>query len=137
LALLLAALVSLEGNSDAARGGAALAHRGAGVEPPVRWQAALDAVPDAVIVLDRDGAIEHINPAAREIYTLLRPGGQPSLLSRDPDFLQAIDEIFDDGRQRIVEIQERVPIDRRVRITLTSMADDAPVEKAVEEAPRV
>ena len=44
---------------------------------------------------------------------------QPSLLTRDPEFLQAIDEVIDDGRQRTVEVQERVPIDRRVRITLS------------------
>lgn len=133
LALLLAALVSLEGDAEAIQGGAGLAQRGAGAEPAEFWRAALDAVPDPVIVLDRDGAIEHINPAAREIYVLLRPGGQPSLLSRDPDFLQAIDEVLDDGRQRTVEIQERVPIDRRVRITLTAMDGTS----AGEEAPRV
>jgi two-component system phosphate regulon sensor histidine kinase PhoR len=86
-----------------------------------------------VIALDRGGAIMHINPAAREIYALLRPGGQPSLLSRDPVFLQAIDEVLDDGRQRTVEIQERVPFDRRVRITLTALAG-APAD---EVAPHV
>jgi two-component system, OmpR family, phosphate regulon sensor histidine kinase PhoR len=131
LALLLAALVSLEGNAEGARGSGALAQRS--TEPAGRWRAALDAVPDAVIALGPDGAIEHINPAAREIYVLLRTGGQASLLSRDPEFLQAIDEVLDDGRQRTVEIQERVPIDRRVRITLTAMAGSS----TEEDAPRV
>ena len=98
-----------------------------------RWRAALDAVPDPVIALDRSGTIVHINPAAREIYALLRPGGQPSLLSRDPIFLQAIDEVLEDDRQRTVEIQERVPIDRRVRVTLTAMAGNV----AEPDAPHV
>jgi two-component system phosphate regulon sensor histidine kinase PhoR len=87
-----------------------------------RWRAALDAVPDPVIALDQSGTIVHINPAAREIYALLRIGGQPSLMSRDPVFLQAIDEVLEDGRQRTIEIQERVPIDRRVRVTFTAMS---------------
>jgi two-component system, OmpR family, phosphate regulon sensor histidine kinase PhoR len=130
LALTLAALVSLEGDAVAARDGAS---RTRGAEPEARWRAALDAVPDPVIALDQGGAIVHTNPAAREIYTLLRPGGQPSLLSRDPVFLQAIDEVLEDGRQRTVEVQERVPFDRRVRITLTAMADG----DMDEHAPRV
>lgn len=121
LALVLAVLVALEGDDEALQG-RALAQRSAMAEIAGRWRAALDAVPDPVIALGQSGAIVHINPAAREIYALLRPGGQPSLLSRDPIFLQAIDEVLDDGRQRTVEVQERVPIDRRVRVTLTAMA---------------
>ncbi|HWV81400.1 MAG TPA: ATP-binding protein [Hyphomicrobiaceae bacterium] len=132
LALVLAVLVSLEGDDDALQG-RAIAQRHAMAEIAGRWRAALDAVPDPVIALDQAGMIVHINPAAREIYALLRPGGQPSLLSRDPIFLQAIDEVLDDGRQRTVEVQERVPIDRRVRVTLTAMADGA----AGPDVPRV
>lgn len=121
LALMLAVLVSLEGDDEALQR-RALAQRGVLAALAGRWRAALDAVPDPVIALDQSGTIVHINPAAREIYARLRPGGQPSLLSRDPEFLQAIDEVLAHGRQRTVEIQERVPIDRRVRITLTAMA---------------
>ncbi len=124
LALVLAALVSLEGEeAGAEQGRASLNQRGASAVPVARWRAALDAVPDPVIALDGDGTIVHTNPAARELYALLRPGGQPSLLSRDPVFLQAIDEVLDDGRQRTIEVQERIPFDRRVRITLTAMPE--------------
>jgi two-component system phosphate regulon sensor histidine kinase PhoR len=132
LALVLAVLVALEGDDEALQG-RALAQRAAMAEIAGRWRAALDAVPDPVIALDRSGTIVHINPAAREIYALLRPGGQPSLLSRDPIFLQAIDEVLEDDRQRTVEIQERVPIDRRVRVTLTAMAGNV----AEPDAPHV
>ena len=134
LALVLAALVSLEGeDAEAAERASSRAQRSAAAEMAGRWRAALDAVPDPVIVLNHGGAIVHINPAAREIYALLRPGGQPSLLSRDPIFLQAIDEVLDDGRQQSVEIQERIPFDRRVRITLTAV----PETSADEDGPRV
>ena len=125
LAFVLAGLVALEGEAEAIQGTSALTPRGAMADLVTRWRAALDAVPDPVIALDESGAIVHINPAASEIYALLRIGGQPSLLSRDPEFLQAIDEVLEDGRQRTVEIQERVPIDRRVRITLTAMSGGA------------
>jgi len=133
LALLLASLVSLEADDTAAASTASLAQRNAAATLAGRWRAALDAVPDPVIALDLGGRIVHINPAAREIYALLRPGGQPSLLSRDPEFLQAIDEVLHNGLQRTVEIQERVPFDRRVRITLTAMQEPA----ADESAPHV
>jgi two-component system phosphate regulon sensor histidine kinase PhoR len=132
LAFALAMLVALEGDDEALQG-RALVQRSALAEIAGRWRAALDAMPDPVIALDQSGAIVHINPAAREIYALLRPGGQPSLLSRDPIFLQAIDEVLEDGRQRTVEVQERVPIDRRVRVTLTAMAGGA----AEADAPNV
>lgn len=132
LAFALAMLVALEGDDEALQG-RALVQRSALAEIAGRWRAALDAMPDPVIALDQSGAIVHINPAAREIYALLRPGGQPSLLSRDPVFLQAIDEVLEDGRQRTVEVQERVPIDRRVRVTLTAMAGGA----AEADAPNV
>jgi two-component system phosphate regulon sensor histidine kinase PhoR len=130
LALVLAVLVAPERGKDDARRSAGHALRGVGAEASERWQAALDAVPDPVIALDRDGTIVHINPAAREIYALLRRGGQPSLLSRDPEYLLAIDEVLEGVPQRAVEIQERVPFDRRVRITLTALSEVADDEGA-------
>jgi len=125
LALGLAALVGLDGDSDAfARDGGRHGQFGA-TEPPGGWRAVLDAVPDPILALDGAGTIIHLNPAARELHANARVGGQPSLLTRDPEFLQAIDEVIDDGRQRTVEVQERVPIDRRVRITLTALPDES------------
>lgn len=131
LALGLAALVSLEDGPLTSARRAIEAQRSAGADAAGGWRAALDAVPDPVLALDRAGTIVHVNPAAREIYATVRLGGQPALLSRDPEFLQAIDEVLDDGRQRTIEVQERVPIDRRVRITLTAMPDVLPDEARV------
>jgi two-component system phosphate regulon sensor histidine kinase PhoR len=125
LALVLTILVAPERGKDVTRRGAGHGLRRAGTEALERWQAALDAVPDPVIALDRDGTIVHINPAAREIYALLRRGGQPSLLSRDPEFLLAIDEVLNGLHLRTIEIQERIPFDRRVRITLTALSEPA------------
>jgi two-component system, OmpR family, phosphate regulon sensor histidine kinase PhoR len=122
LVLGLAALVGLDDDDD---GTAGAGHHGrlGQTEPLGGWRAALNAVPDPVLALDDTGMILHVNPAARELHVNARVGGQPSLLTRDPEFLQAIDEVLDDGRQRTVEVQERVPIDRRVRITLTALPD--------------
>jgi two-component system phosphate regulon sensor histidine kinase PhoR len=136
-ALALAVLVGLDDDGDAiARGGGRHGRTGE-AEPAGSWRAVLDAVPDPILALDRAGTIIHLNPAARELHVNARVGGQPSLLTRDPEFLQAVDEVIDDGRQRTVEVQERVPIDRRIRITLTALPDE-PVDGPVSGAlPRV
>jgi two-component system phosphate regulon sensor histidine kinase PhoR len=135
LALGLAALIALDDGADAlARSGVILG----GEQGPVGgWRGVLDAVPDPILALDRDGTIVHVNPAAREMNASVRIGGQPALLTRDPDFLQAIDEVIDDGLQRTVEVQERVPIDRRVRVTLTALPEQAATGSASGAAPRV
>lgn len=139
LALGLAALIGLDDDGGAfARDGE---HHGrfGEAEPVGGWRAVLDAVPDPILALDEAGTIIHVNPAARELHVNARVGGQPSLLTRDPEFLQAIDEVIDDGRQRTVEVQERVPIDRRVRITLTALAETFEDEAATDAGspPRV
>ncbi len=137
LALGLAALVELEDDERPARHGAARARGGTDTAPLAGWQLVLDAIPDPVLALGDGGRIVYLNPAAREIYATLRIGGQAALLSRDPDFLQAIDEVIDDGRQRTIEVQERVPIDRRVRITLTAMPERTQIAEAAAPPPRV
>ena len=129
LALGLAALIALDDNASAlARGGLS---PGGETGPAGGWRGVLDAVPDPILALDGAGTIVHVNPAAREMHAAVRVGGQPSLLTRDPDFLQAIDDVIDDGRQRTVEVQERVPIDRRVRITLTALRESTSDDPAV------
>jgi two-component system, OmpR family, phosphate regulon sensor histidine kinase PhoR len=135
LALGLAALVGLDGEGDAfARDGARHGRLG-DAEPAGGWRAVLDAVPDPILALDGAGTIIHLNPAARELHASVRVGGQPSLLTRDPEFLQAIDEVIDDGRQRTVEVQERVPIDRRVRITLSALPEQPGEDAATGGGP--
>jgi two-component system phosphate regulon sensor histidine kinase PhoR len=123
LAIGLAALVDLDGDDDGFARDAGRRGRTGAMEPAGGWRAVLDAVPDPIFALGGAGTIIHVNPAAQELHANVRIGGQPSLLTRDPEFLQAIDEVVDDGRQRTVEVQERVPIDRRVRITLTALPE--------------
>jgi two-component system, OmpR family, phosphate regulon sensor histidine kinase PhoR len=136
LALGLAALVRLDDDGDDTASGGRYGRLGQ-TEPVGGWRAVLDAVPDPVLALDDAGMIIHVNPAARELHVNARIGGQPSLLTRDPEFLQAIDEVIDDGRSRTVEVQERVPIDRRVRITLTALPAEPAEEPAAGAPPRV
>ena len=137
LALGLAAFVQLEEGEGPVRRGAAQLGDDEGVAPLAAWQSVLDAMPDPVLALGAGGRIVHLNPAACEIYATLRVGGQIGLLSRDPEFLQAIDDVIDDGRQRAIEVHERVPIDRRVRITLTAMHRDHVAAEDRGTLPRV
>jgi two-component system phosphate regulon sensor histidine kinase PhoR len=135
LALGLAAVVGLDDEGSAFSRDGGRQGRFGETEPAGGWRAVLDVVPDPILALDEAGTIIYLNPAARELHVNARVGGQPSLLTRDPEFLQAIDEVIDDGRQRTVEVQERVPIDRRVRITLTALREPVSDEVAVDAGP--
>jgi two-component system phosphate regulon sensor histidine kinase PhoR len=132
LSLAIAAFVALVIEDRYAGHGAAEVDRASDGGQTDRWRAVLDAVPDPVLVLDSAGTIIHVNPAAREFRDTVRIGGQPALLSRDPEFLQAVDEVLENAHHRTIEVQERVPIDRRVRITLTAV-----LETQGEHGPRV
>lgn len=137
LAICLGALVELENEERPSPRSAGSIRGGIDSAPQADWHMVLNAIPDPVLTLGNGGRIVHFNPAAREIYATLRIGGQAALLSRDPDFLQAIDEVVDDGFQRTIEVQERVPIDRRVRITLTAMPERVRATTSREAAPHV
>jgi two-component system phosphate regulon sensor histidine kinase PhoR len=80
----------------------------------------LDAVvagmPDAAIVLDREGRVMSFNGAARLIAPALARGALASLALRVPEVVEAVREVAAAGTPRSVEFAQRVPVDRWFKV---------------------
>jgi two-component system phosphate regulon sensor histidine kinase PhoR len=74
---------------DPAAGGRAL--------EPALGRAALERLPNALLLIDAAGTIEYANPAARALFERLRVGEHYSMSFRAPDFLDAIGEAVAGG----------------------------------------
>jgi two-component system phosphate regulon sensor histidine kinase PhoR len=109
--------------------GAALlaAERGAGGnalavdDAPVRRQdqlieAVIGGIPEAAIVLDREGRVVAFNGAARMIAPALERGAPASLGLRVPEIVEAVREISAGSGPRAVEFAQRVPVDRWFKV---------------------
>ena len=92
------------------------------------WHAIIDAIPGAAIALDGSGVVRHHNRAASELYPKVKSGQPISHISRNPEFMNAVEKIFTSSEPISVELIERVPVERRFFATLTNIAfgDDPP-----------
>ena len=83
------------------------------------WQAIIDALPGAAIALDASGVVRHHNAAVSELYPKIKTGQPISHMSRNPEFMNAVEKIFTSSEPISVELVERVPVERRFFATLT------------------
>ena len=74
--------------------------------------ALIASLPDAAILLDRDGRVVAFNDTARSIAPALTAGAQASLALRVPDVVETVREVVATNEPRSVEFAQRVPIDR-------------------------
>jgi two-component system, OmpR family, phosphate regulon sensor histidine kinase PhoR len=74
--------------------------------------ALIASLPDAAIVLDREGRVVAFNPQARVIAPALAPGQPASLALRVPEVVEAVREVAAGNGPRSVEFAQRVPVDR-------------------------
>ena len=86
------------------------------------WRAIVDATPDAVIVLDRTGAVCHHNALAQEMFPRLRTGLLLSQVARHPDLIEATDRAEEVTGPIEIQIIDHVPIERRISTRVTRLA---------------
>jgi two-component system phosphate regulon sensor histidine kinase PhoR len=86
------------------------------------WRMVVDAVPEPAVVLDGTGHVTHANDMAEELFGSRRLGMHAASISRDPELLEAVDEALDTGATRLVELHERVPVERRLLVTIASLS---------------
>jgi two-component system phosphate regulon sensor histidine kinase PhoR len=97
------------------RGGvraAALAVDSAPASDAQLLDAVIASLPDAAIMLDREGRVVAFNGAARGIASALVRGAPASLALRVPDIVEAVREVAATNEPRSVEFAQRVPVDR-------------------------
>ena len=90
--------------------------------------ALLEALPDPIILLNESRMVVRANSAAKALLpTLASSAGQPigiSRLIRDPDFLDAVDQIVDGDLQAEIKLTLPGPVDRHLGVTMVSIAED-------------
>ena len=82
------------------------------------WRAIVNAVPEPAIVLGNAGQILHANRVALELFGARRRGGHLTTMVRDPELLAAVEEALATRQSRVVELHARVPVERRLLMTL-------------------
>ncbi len=88
----------------------------------VAWQTIVDALPAPAIALDAAGIVRHHNAAASELFPTLATGQPISHVSRNPAFMDAVEQLAHMSKPVTVELIERVPVERRFYATLARVA---------------
>jgi two-component system phosphate regulon sensor histidine kinase PhoR len=89
------------------------------------WRMVVDAVPEPAIALDGAGQIVHANRRAEELFGARRRSGHLASMSRDPELLAAVDEALATRQGRAVELQTRVPVERRLLAMVAALDTSA------------
>ncbi len=94
------------------------------IDPTAPGTAALiEALGAAVILLDAQGVTQALSPAMRALIPALEKGQPLTLVLRDPDLIDAIDLVSRQGGRRVIELIERVPVERTFRIHIAGLDD--------------
>lgn len=94
------------------------------IDPTAPVTAALiEALGAAVILLDAQGVTQALSPAMRALIPALEKGQPLTLVLRDPDLIDAIDLVSRQGGRRVIELIERVPVERTFRIHIAGLDD--------------
>jgi two-component system, OmpR family, phosphate regulon sensor histidine kinase PhoR len=88
----------------------------------VAWQTIVDALPAPAIALDAAGIVRHHNAAASELYPEITVGQPISHISRNPAFMDAVEQLAHTTQPVTVELIERIPYERRFYATLAHVA---------------
>jgi two-component system phosphate regulon sensor histidine kinase PhoR len=87
--------------------------------------AAVAGIPDAVVVLNRDGRVLAHNAPMEALAPALRPGEPASIALRTPELVEAIREACASGELRQVEFSLRVPGERWYEAFVTPVTRDS------------
>jgi two-component system phosphate regulon sensor histidine kinase PhoR len=100
---------------------AARAHSEGKVRPSLPMQIITDALPDPAILLNAAGQVLYGNAPARGLFSGLREGSHIASVIRTPEFLDAVSAAPERGRAVTVTYAERVPVGRRMAVTVAAL----------------
>jgi two-component system, OmpR family, phosphate regulon sensor histidine kinase PhoR len=87
---------------------------------------AIEASPNPVIIIDKEGRIVTSNQAARRRFSIPQEQVRFRNVVRRPDLIDAIEGVLLDRQPRTLAIETRVPVDRYERVSIASFeANDA------------
>ena len=85
------------------------------------WRAVIDAMPEAAVALNGSSNIVHHNARMRELFPNVRDMQPLSQLSRNPDLIATVERAWTTKHAQVVDIQERVPVERSIRATVSKL----------------
>ncbi|POR47403.1 two-component system phosphate regulon sensor histidine kinase PhoR [Bosea psychrotolerans] len=83
--------------------------------------ALIGALGSAVVLLDAQGVVQALSPAMNALIPALDKGRQLTLVMRDPDLIGAMEQVSSQGERRVIELVERVPVERTFRIHIAAL----------------
>ena len=89
---------------------------------PPELVAIIDAIGLPVVLLDAQGVVLAASISMHKVVTPVVVGKPLSFALRDPDLIAATEDIAAGGSDRIIEIAERVPVERLFRVHLRAIA---------------
>lgn len=84
--------------------------------------ALIEALGAAVVLLDAQGLARAASPAMQALMPQLKLGQPLTLVMRDPDLIEAIEQVAREGGRQVIELIERVPVERTFRIHIAALA---------------
>lgn len=87
--------------------------------------ALIEAIGTPAILLDAQGNIQAMSPATRALVPALEKGLPLGLVMRDPDLIEAVQQVSGQGGRQVIELVERVPVERTFRIHIVALAGSA------------
>jgi len=102
---------------------AARPRHGSGDEDGPGWRPLLDAIPDAVVALDRNLAVMYFNARFEELFPKALRGQPLSHVSRNPDLNEAVERARTSPEAVVVDLIERVPVERRISATISRLGE--------------
>lgn len=86
------------------------------------WRIVIDAIPDAALALDGAASVVHCNARIPDLFPSARIGVPVAQVTRNPEFLEAIDRAWTAQSAVVVEVLERVPVERRISATISRLS---------------
>ena len=85
------------------------------------WKQLVDGYPEAAVVLGPQGRVLYLNKPGEELLGSEKVGLPFTAVSRDPALIAAIDLALEKGVGATVDLEERVPVQRRRSATVASL----------------
>ncbi|WP_306026492.1 ATP-binding protein [Oceaniradius stylonematis] len=89
------------------------------------FAAALDGIPDPVLLIDRRGAVRHANLQYQRMLGAMRPGASVQIRFRSPEVLEMIQSALAGGAPGPVEFLERSPREHWFLLSISALASGA------------
>ena len=101
---------------------AAARGRGALRNEPSLYAAALDGIPDPVLLIDRRGTVRHANRQYRRVLGSMQPGTSVLIRFRSPEVLDMIQSALEGRSPAPVELVERTPREHWFLVSIAALA---------------